>query len=469
MLADKLGDYCSTLEVTDIPPEVLATAKVKLLDSLACALGAWDTEAAAILRRYSDACAPQGDVALWGQGRKSSAGEAAFINGTLGHALLLEDTDLQAGHAACMVVPAALATAAHARASGKALDGGDLLAAIILGYEVMWRGSGCGAVMNGALDNGFRGATINGGIASAATAARVLGFDATGYRDAISYAANTVSGLLEPVGRATIERALQAGVNARSGVQGALLVQAGFTGTPTILEGGQGFFKAVADASCSSPEDLLDGLGGAHRIMESLYKIYPTGGSHQSAVYAAETARARYDFDPGKIESVRVWQYAPFGNVFPGADGNSVYPATLAAGPYTHVEETLTNKPFGIASMLLSGRLDITAIKDGLNNPDIVALAQKIQMFGDEDFGEHDARIEVTLAGGRTLNVTVDCALEARFFPEMEDMKQRLQAFCGEYVDQGSITNLVDAVDDIQTPGAVDRLLDLIAGIKLKG
>ena len=464
-LAEALGSYCAQLEFDALPRDVVDMAKVKILDTLACAFAALDTETTEVIDRYQATCAPTGPVALWGLGRGSTALDAAFGNALMAHALLHDDTDLESGHVASMVVPALLAAAGDLHYKDGPVDGRDILAAIVVGYEVMWRGSACGAVVKGSLERSFRGYVINGALGAAAATGRVLRLDAAGHAAAISCAANAVSGLLEPVGVASIERSVMAGNNSRTGLHAALLAQCGLSGTPAILEGAQGYFQAVGGDAGLATSASLEGLGERHRILETLYKMYPSAGANQSAIYAAEIAYQRHRPDTDSISSVHVIQYPLFGRAVRMSNGEPAYPSIISSGPYTNVEETLPNKPFGVAAMLLFGSHDFRAIENGLNNLELRRLAEKVSSDGSDSFGPLDAAIEIVMMDGRRIEERVDCGDDPRFFPTMITIADRLQTMCGRYLDSAMIDRLVATVDCLEQDGGIGRFFDLIEAI----
>ena len=451
MFIEKLAEYCEKFDSYAMPPEVVEAAKLKVLDAIGCALAAGNTETARIFKRYAETYAGRGDVPIWGGGT-ASATEAAYVNGVLAHALLHDDTDLESGHPECMIVPAALAaTKPHG-------SGINLLAGIALGYEIMWRASGCGDVVTGSLGRGFRGYVVNGMLGAAVSAGKVLELSKDGYVAALSCAANVVCGLLESVGLATVERAIMAGVNARSGLQGAMLGKCGVVGTPSIFEGPQGYFRAVGGLINVDTERLLRGLGGKHRILESLYKRYPSAGANQSAIYAAEIFQKRHRPNPELVRSVTVWQYPLFGEAVPVDDGKPAYPSIVSTGPYENVEQTLPNKPFSVASMLLNGVYDSRTIVSGLNNERVRDLAKKVKSHGRDSYGPMDAAIEVVMSDGQKIIEVVSCNDDPRFFPKLGDMQSRLEAMCGKSVGSREIARLVEAVSLLDKEDGLSRL-----------
>src|SRR2546430_4314183 len=64
-LAHQLADYACALRFEDLSPAVVHEVKRRVIDSLACALGAWDQETCAIARKIaSDFSARQGATTI---------------------------------------------------------------------------------------------------------------------------------------------------------------------------------------------------------------------------------------------------------------------------------------------------------------------------------------------------------------------------------------------------------------------
>jgi 2-methylcitrate dehydratase PrpD len=267
------------------------------------------------------------------------------------------------------------------------------------------------------------------------------------------------------VGVASIERSVMAGNNSRAGLHAAMLSRCGLKGTSTILEGPQGYFQAVGGNAALASDAITAGLGKRHRIVETLYKIYPSAGANQSAIYAADVAYRRHRPEPNAIAKVRVVQYPLFGRAVRLSNGKPAYPAIISTGPYSNVEETLPNKPFGVASMLLYGKHDYETIMSGLNDVHLLRLAEKVTSDGDDDFGPFDASIEILMDDGRRIFERVDCANEPRFFPNMETMSHRFEMMCGTYLDQAMIEGLIGAVRALDQPGGGEPLLEILGSM----
>ena len=162
------------------------------------ALHAWGVQLAGSTLPWSKAAfrfvqsqggAPQASVVNYGL--KTSAINAAFVNGTFGHGFEMDDNHAATGiKGGCVVLPTCLAVGEQQNSSGR-----DIILATVVGYEVMTR---IGLSVNPALLNGAHHPTGTCAPFGAASAAgKLLGFDVTTMLHAISIAAGHSAGLGE--------------------------------------------------------------------------------------------------------------------------------------------------------------------------------------------------------------------------------------------------------------------------------
>ena len=135
MLADRLSRYCQSLCYDDLPSAVVHEVKRRVLDSLGCALGAWNAPPCRIARRVGQSVQPADGATLWGTNHKTLPDLAAFANGALVRYLDFNDTYLakEPAHPSDNIA-AVLAVGETSRASGQRV-----IQAIALAYEVQCR------------------------------------------------------------------------------------------------------------------------------------------------------------------------------------------------------------------------------------------------------------------------------------------------------------------------------------------
>lgn len=222
----------------DIPPAVRHAAKRHLLDTVGVMIAGAQGELTDQAERVLASVRPEGAVAVPGRRRRADILDAAFLSGTAGHGIELDDGHRQGSvHPAVCVIPAAL-YAAH----GRGISGTRLLEAIVCGYEAM---IGIAVISHPHLRRrGFHPTSAAGVFGAAVAASVVLGLDEQETANAIGLAASGAAGLFAFINGGTDVKRLHAGHAAREGLQAALLAQAGVAGPPNVIEGRDGFMQA---------------------------------------------------------------------------------------------------------------------------------------------------------------------------------------------------------------------------------
>src|SRR5713226_2470614 len=132
---ERLAEWILALRTQDIPVAAINQAKLLLLDSIGCGYAAFEEEAAhAVIATLKDmGGAPQ--CTVLGSPTKTSAPNAVLVNGSLIRILDLNDyvntKDGQIGGHPSDNIPVALAAGELDGSSGR-----DVLAAIVIGYEI---------------------------------------------------------------------------------------------------------------------------------------------------------------------------------------------------------------------------------------------------------------------------------------------------------------------------------------------
>lgn len=128
-----LSEYAASLTYADITPQAVHSVKRSLIDSLGCALGAFNAEPAEIGRRLASRISSAAPATLWGTKFKTSPDWAAFVNGVMVRYLdFSDDYIVKDGPHPSDSIPAVLAIAEASHADGKSLA-----CAITLTYEII--------------------------------------------------------------------------------------------------------------------------------------------------------------------------------------------------------------------------------------------------------------------------------------------------------------------------------------------
>ncbi|MEX2549044.1 MAG: MmgE/PrpD family protein [Nitriliruptoraceae bacterium] len=308
-LSEQLAAFAVSTLVGGAPSIVRDSVRQRVLDVLGLQAAALplDTSAAALRFVTAQGGAPQSHVV--GQAEAVPAPWAAFANGVLAHSLDYDDTHLPSVlHPSASVVPAGLAAAELHGASGPLI-----LDAIGVGIETVVRLGMAGYDRETGdsvyFAHGQHATSICGAIGSAVTAALLADLGERGVVDTIGVAASMASGILEANRTGGTVKRMHCGWAAHAGVTAAALVEAGFTGPPTALEGRFGFFEAFLHGTVDH-EEVTRGLGDEWAVPGIFFKPYPANHFTHTGLDAARRLRAR-GLRPDDVEEAVLGVAAP--------------------------------------------------------------------------------------------------------------------------------------------------------------
>ena len=126
-------DFVVKTRFEDIPAKGLEQARIGIFDCVGVALAGARQPAGAIGAEWARKAGGAQQATVWGQGFKTSAHDAALVNGTAAHALDYDDVTWGLiGHPSVSLVPSVFALGEQINASGR-----DVLLAYAVGFEVM--------------------------------------------------------------------------------------------------------------------------------------------------------------------------------------------------------------------------------------------------------------------------------------------------------------------------------------------
>ena len=295
-----LAAFVAKTQDEDLEPGVRHRAAACLLDWIGAALSGMGSLTDWSLTPVIARLGGPGQATLLGRRAGGSAPIAALYNGTVAAVTELDDVhDLVSLHPGIGVIPAALAVAEEAGASGRAL-----LTAIVLGYDIAVR------VARAAGESHYRFWHSTGtctGFGAAAAAGKLLGLDRDRLLMALGLAGTQAAGLWESLTTLAVSaKHLHSGKAAFHGVLSALLARHGFRGSPTILEGARGFLAAMARAEPGDVATLTAALGRPYLIGQNFFKRYACCKACIEGIDGIRSLLARPGFGPADIRRVVV-------------------------------------------------------------------------------------------------------------------------------------------------------------------
>jgi 2-methylcitrate dehydratase len=283
-LAHQLADYACALRFEDLSKHVVHEVKRRVLDSLGCALGAWNKEPCAIARKVaSDFSAKRGSTII-GTNHKAPPDWTAFANGCAIRYFDYNDTYLskEPAHPSDNI-SAGLAVAESVGANGRAL-----ITAIALAYEVQCRFCDAASIRARGWDH-----VTYGAFSTALACAKLMKLNPQKTRHAVNIAGVAGAAMRQArVGELSHWKGVAFANAARHGVFSALLARAGMTGPGPIFEGQMGFEKQLGVSLGNVAEKFAvpfatNGEGPASMILRTSIKFWPAEYHSQSAIEAA--------------------------------------------------------------------------------------------------------------------------------------------------------------------------------------
>ena len=372
-IARQLSQFIEGCDLEKIPPEVVERAKLYIMDTLGATLAGADVASSRIIADVVRTLGGREECTVIGNSFRISPALAALANGTIGHAVEIDDDHRTSVlHPGVAVVPAALAMAEHCNAGGK-----ELVEGVIAGYDLMTRIGD--AFLGTQYYEGFHPTGTCGVFGAAAAAARILGLRDDRLVAALGIAGTQAAGLEEWKADGSWIKRLHPGKAAEGGALAALLAARGYTGPDTIIEGKYGFLKAFSYERKWDAELITRGLGTEFRGYGTSFKPYACCRFSHQLVDSVLDLVAEHKIKGDDIEEavVRIYRTA-YGTLFT--------PHETRYRPGTVVDAQFSI-PYTVAVAVLYGRpLPHHFTDEMIRNADVLALTARIKGVPDDEY-----------------------------------------------------------------------------------
>ncbi len=392
-------DFARTASLEDMPEELLVQGRRAVTDGFGVLLAGATEDCSRIVQEQIAATGGRQEATVFGTRLRAPATLAARANGTAGHAMDYDDTQLSNApdrifglltHPTVAPLAAALAVAEREGSSGR-----DLLEAFLVGFEVECAVSE--AIHPRHYQEGFHSTATVGTIGAAVTAARLMGLERARLSMALGIAASLASGIR--LGFGTMTKPLHAGRAAENGVLAADLATRGFTAGRDPLEAPWGFFRVFGGGY--DPERLAPGDPWTLLDPGVSVKPFPSGSlGHPSVAAMLELVEER-DLRSADVAAIEI-----------RAGRNILNP--LRYGVPSSPLEAKFSLPFVLSAALLRRRVGIAEFQgDFFRSAEAVALMRRVTVRFDEEidrlgYDRMRSSIEIRLRDGSLLRTTAD-------------------------------------------------------------
>src|SRR5947208_626349 len=445
-IAGELGRFVTNTSV--LPPLALERARMVIASTIASAAMGADIVSSRIIRELARERGGAAEATVWFDGGAAlPIADAARVNAVMSDAAASDDSDLRSiAHIGTIVSTTAIAMAERTGAGGR-----DVLAAMVLGYEIAGRIDE--ALTPGRGERGFHGSisTIFGGAVAAGT---LLALTPAQMTQAIALAATSIGGLVVAA-NTSVAREYHAGLSAMLGIHAALAARKGFVAEENVLEMPRGFFSAFGGDHL---QNVTKDLGSSWDITTNMaIKLVPGGHPHHAAAEAAANAAIGGDVDPRDVASI-VLSSAKY-RTLPGPKP----PTDLIGGahsPAYFIAAAIADRGYGW----------VHASPEKVADPVIARLIDKITVdpnpppYRDRFPHHHGATVTITLKDGRRFSEHVDfprgSAPRGIEWADVDAKYRRLVPLSGLPAEKVEASlEVVHRLDAVKTVSELTRLL----------
>lgn len=441
MFVNELGRFVAETKFDDLPPSVVDTAKMRILDLITAAMVGFRV---GIYRPLLEVLGGKGDATVWGEGAKYPLRDAVLLNSFMAHSIYFEDgSRFTGGHPSSVVIPAALSLGEMSGSNGK-----EIILSVALGYDVFIRLGK--AIYPSTVVRGFQSTAVLGALGSAAACASLLKFDRQKCKNALAIACTIGVGLKAAL-KTPHSQPIQVGRSCEGGVLSALFAGKGVPGSDTIIE--DGFLKAFADHP--NKEEILSELGRRYLIEETYIKIHAGCRGNHAPIDVIQELIKKHEIRPEEIKEIRV----------------KVDSVTMAGSIPTPRDggQAQLSIPFSVALAIVEGNASIYQYTDKkVSDPKICSMMAKIFIDVDKHLDEEypdkrSAHGEIILIDGRKFSTFIGMARgepehplsaqeieEKFFFFTREILGEKAEEVCGQVKHLESLGSIGELVQKLK-------------------
>lgn len=383
---NSLAEFVTNASYEDLSDNAKRELKIRLLDSLGCAIGALEGAPIRRVKEHIDEFGGNPVVTLIGGG-KTSPDRAALYNSALVRYLDFNDSYL-AKKETCHPsdnIGSVLAATEYANGHGK-----DFLTALGVAYQIQCKLSDVAPVRHVGFDH-----TVQGAYGAAAGVAKGLGLDKAKTANAIAISATAYNALrVTRTGNLSNWKGLAFPSTAWTSTHSAFLAKNGITGPEEVFEGNKGFIDAIAGEFhvAWQDEDL-------EKVTQTIIKKYNAEIHSQSTLEGLIEWRNAHSVNPEDITNIELQTFDVAYHIIGGGEEGGKKSIQTK-------EEADHSLPYMMAAAILDGQvLPAQYLPERIKKQDIQDLLQKVDVsenpaFSDKFPDQEAVSITVTFKDG---------------------------------------------------------------------
>jgi 2-methylcitrate dehydratase len=444
-IARKLARYALSLEYEMLPEEVVHQAKRILIDTLGCAIGAYEAPARQICEESVIELGGREEATLFGSGIRTNVLNATLYNGFL--VRFLDYNDLGGGGHNSDAIPSILAVAEREKSSGQ-----DFLTALVISYELGQRFAD--SVKGSSLQERGWCFDIRGGLSMPPTIGKLMGLTEEQIANAIGICASQSNPLnILDAHREEFVNAknLRFSFVAYNAILSCILAKKGFTGPVRVVEGDSGLCQTILQGEMDY-QRLLDFSGW--RILDTRFKVLCTNGTNSGTVLATLSIVKEHDLKPEDILSVRI-------RTTPRQAQHTYHPAKK----YPRNAETADHSTYYSNAFAIKERhFGPESIQpENFTDPTILELIEKITVEADPSLSGYQAISEITTKNGSHYIKQINTPHGLGNDPLTdEELEGKFRDMAIKYMDEEQIKKIFDTVWNIEKLDDMNELTRLM-------
>src|SRR6266446_2495044 len=333
-LAHQLAKYGCELKFEDLLKEVVHEVKRRVIDSLGCALGAWNEEPCSIARKVASEFSANRGSTIIGTSHKAPPDWGAFANGCCIRYFDYNDTYLSKEPAH----PSDNISAALAIAESLGSSGRELITAIALAYEVQCRLCDAASIRARGWDH-----PTYGDFSTALACANLMKLDLEKTRHAVNIAGVACAAMRQArVGELSHWKGVAFANAARHGVYSALLARAGMTGpapyhSQSAIESALFLRKQIGSSvdvksmTIESHDASVDIIGSEpEKWKPETRETADHSLPYITAIALIDGEVTEKQFQPDRFMDPKIWRFLENVKVERNAELSAIYPGAVA-------------------------------------------------------------------------------------------------------------------------------------------
>jgi len=465
-ISEQLAREARELTFAHLPDIVVHESKRRVLDTLACAIGGFDSRPSVILQGLIQDLGGRAESTVYGSLYRTSCMNAALVNGVMvrfteamDRAIEGRDGRNQHGHPG-EVIPGVIAVGEREHSSGK-----DVITGIVLGYQLLNRLS---YAAGGARSIELEGMKheIRANMIFPLVAGKLMGLTEQQLVNAVGISgcyAGELSLLDHGLEEITMARNLRFPYATYQAILAALMAQRGFEGPSQVYEGHGGFNEVILHGKIDVAR--LVRRDDDFNILYTSTKAFPVNGRLQGQTEALVRLVTEHRFVPEQVAGIKITT-SP--RVLEGMGNPSTH-------RYPQTKETADHSAYFVAALVVIDggiRLGLDQFTpQRLQDPRVRSVIDKIELVAIPGWpiDEHaPSEVEVTMIDGTTYRCRVDYPKGHVLNPLSDaDIEEKFVGMTGRLMSEAQMREVFRVVwnlDELDDIGELTTTLAVKAG-----